>query len=173
MKRREFITFARRRGGSVAARGARAAAGDAGGRIPPLRIARRQCGSRACIPDGLKDAGFVEGENLAVEYRWADYQFNRLPALADDLVRRRVAVIVAPGGPNVAFAAKAAAKTIPIVFLVGEDPVRLGLVTSLARPDANLTGVNFFGAEVAPKRLELLRELVPGAVRIACASRSN
>jgi putative ABC transport system substrate-binding protein len=115
---------------------------------------------------GLKEAGFIEGENVAVEYRWADNQVERLPALAAELVRRRVAVIVV-FGPVVAFAAKAATTTIPIVFVVPEDPVRLGLVTSLARPGGNLTGINFFPAEVTGKRLELLRELVPGAVRIA------
>jgi putative ABC transport system substrate-binding protein len=117
--------------------------------------------------EGLKEAGFVEGENVAVEYRWAEYQLDRLPALADELVRRRVAVIVAPAGPPVAFAAKAATKTIPIVFIVAEDPVKLGLVTSLGRPGGNLTGTNFLNVEVVSKRLELLRELVPGAVRIA------
>jgi putative tryptophan/tyrosine transport system substrate-binding protein len=115
---------------------------------------------------GLKDTGFVEGENVAIEYGFADNQLDRLPALAADLVRRRVAVIVA-GSPPPAFAAKAATTSIPIVFGVAEDPVRLGLVTSLARPGGNLTGINFFASELAGKRLELLRELVPGAVRIA------
>jgi putative ABC transport system substrate-binding protein len=116
---------------------------------------------------GLKEAGFVEGENVTIEYRWADNQLERLPAMAADLVRRRVAVIASLAGATTAFPAKAATTTIPIVFLAPEDPVKLGLVTSLARPDGNLTGVNFFPAEVSAKRLELLRELVPGALRIA------
>jgi putative ABC transport system substrate-binding protein len=115
--------------------------------------------------EGLKQSGFVEGENVAVEYRWADNEVGRLPALAAELVRRPV-VAIAAIGPPAAFAAKAATPTIPIVFLVPEDPVRLGLVTSLARPGASLTGVNWFPAEVVAKRLELLRELVPGVTRV-------
>jgi putative ABC transport system substrate-binding protein len=115
---------------------------------------------------GLKEEGFVEGENVAIEYRWADNQNDRLPALASELVRREVAVIAA-GGNNSALAAKAATTTVPIVFDVGGDPVKLGLVTSLARPGGNLTGINFFITELAAKRLELLHELMPGAIRIA------
>jgi putative ABC transport system substrate-binding protein len=116
---------------------------------------------------GLKDSGFAEGENVTIEYRWAENQTNRLPDMAADLVRRRVGVIVSSGGINVALAAKAATATIPIVFLSADDPVRLGIVTSLARPGGNMTGINFFNTELVAKRLELLREMLPRAERIA------
>jgi ABC-type uncharacterized transport system substrate-binding protein len=114
---------------------------------------------------GLKDAGFVEGESVVVEYRWGDNQIDRLPALAADLVRR-VAVIAAVTN-TAALAAKAATATTPIVFLASDDPVRMGLVSNLARPDGNLTGMSFLAAELAAKRIELLRHLVPRISRIA------
>jgi putative tryptophan/tyrosine transport system substrate-binding protein len=116
---------------------------------------------------GLKDAGYVEGENVAIEYRGAGNQLDLLPGLAADLVRRQVAVIVAIGASASVFAAKGATTTIPIVFNTDDDPVRRGLVTSIARPDSNLTGINFLAAERGAKRLDLLREMVPTATRVA------
>jgi putative tryptophan/tyrosine transport system substrate-binding protein len=123
--------------------------------------------------EGLRDAGFVEGRNVTIEYRSVDEDFDRLPALAEDLVRRQVAVIAAPGPLPLAAAAKRATSTIPIVFMVASDPVELGLVNGLNRPGGNLTGVAYLNVEVAAKRLELLHKLVPAAKSIALLVQSN
>ena len=167
MKRREFISLL---GGAAAAwplcaRAQQPATPVMGflNSTSPEAIADRLRGFHR----GLKESGYVDGENVTIAYRFAENQNDRLPALAAKLVQRRVNLIVAGTAPTATLAAKAATTTIPIVFLVSDDPVKLGFVGSLARPGSNLTGVNFFNAELNAKRLELLRQLVPGAARIA------
>jgi ABC-type uncharacterized transport system substrate-binding protein len=166
MRRREFITLL---GGTtaawpLAARAQQPAMPVIGLLHPasPDTLANRLRGLR----QGLKETGFVEGENVAIEQRWAENQIERLPKLAAEVVRRQVSVISA-FGPDAVFAAKAATTTIPIVFGVPDDPVRLGLVTNLPRPEGNLTGINFFSVELNAKRLGFLRELLPAATRVA------
>jgi putative ABC transport system substrate-binding protein len=165
MKRREFITLL----GSAAIAGplgARAQAipviGFINAGFPEASVARV-----AAFRQGLNDMGYVDGQSVAVEYRWAEGRYERYSELVADVIRRKASVIATGASNPAALAAKAATSTIPIVFGVGEDPVKLGLVASLARPGGNATGVNFFTAEVAAKRLGLLREMVPGAMRIA------
>jgi ABC-type uncharacterized transport system substrate-binding protein len=167
MRRREFITLL---GGAaatwpLAARAQQAAMpviGFLDARTPDV-MADRLRGFR----QGLKDTGYSEGDNVTIAYSWAENKFERLPELAAALVQRRVTVIVVGGGTSAVSAVKAATSTIPTVFIVPDDPVRLGLVASVARPGGNRTGVNFFNTELVSKQLEVLRELVPRAARIA------
>jgi putative tryptophan/tyrosine transport system substrate-binding protein len=169
MKRRDFITVL---GGAVA--------------VWPLGVRAQQVpvigflGTASAAPHldagfrrGLQETGFIEGRNVEIEYLWADGQYDRVPALAADLVRRQVTIIVTVGGETSAVAAKAATTTIPIVFNTGTDPVKLGLVASLARPGGNATGVNIFTTELGEKRLGLLHDLVPAASFIAVVVNPN
>src|ERR1700682_287773 len=165
MQRREFITLF---GGvavawPLAARAQQSAVPVVG--FLNSRASGENNGILVAFRRGLKEAGYVEGQNVTVEYRWADNQYDRLPALAADLVGRQVAVIVSNGPPI--RTAKAATSTIPIVFAVGFDPLTFGLVTSLSRPGGNLTGVSILDVEIGPKRLELLHELIPAATVMA------
>src|SRR5215470_12938647 len=166
MRRRDFIALL---GGAAAVCPAVVRAQQAPAVIGFLdtRSSDGQASRLAAFRQGLKETGFAEGENVQLDYRWADNQADRLAGLAAELVRRQPAVIVTSGGPLSALAVKSATTTLPVVFGVGEDPVRLGLVASLARPDGNLTGINLFANELEAKRLALLHQLVPEARRVA------
>jgi putative tryptophan/tyrosine transport system substrate-binding protein len=165
MKRREFITIL----GSAAVWPLLARAQQPGMPVIGLLLGgspEADAFRVDAVRQGLKQTGYVEGQNVSIEYRWADNQYDRLPALAADLVRRQVAVLVAIGNAASA-AASVAATTLPMVFEIGTDPVEFGLVTSLARPGGNLTGVTFLGGSLAPKQLEALNQTVPGSSVIA------
>jgi putative ABC transport system substrate-binding protein len=170
-RRRDFITLL---GGAAAAWPVATRAQQAE-RVPvigflDIRSAAENTRTIAEFRQGLAEAGFVEGRNVAIEYRWAEGRYDRLPALAEDLVRRHAAVIVATGALSTALAAKAATSTIPIVFMNGSDPVKYGLVASFNRPGGNLTGVNLRATEIANKRVEMVSEIVPQATTIAFLS---
>jgi ABC-type uncharacterized transport system substrate-binding protein len=169
VKRREFITLL---GGAAAAWPLVARAQQSAMPVIGVLDARSPGtieNQLRAFRQGLKDTGYVEGENVALEYRWADNQMDRLATLAAELVRRRPTVIAA-SGPVTVFAAKAATTTIPTVFVINEDPVRLGLVASLARPGGNLTGINLFNAEITAKRLDLCASWCPERLVLVCLS---
>ena len=166
MRRREFI------GGLGSAAAWPVAARAQQPAVPVVAVLGARAAERrlAAFNKGLSETGYVDGQNVRVEYHWLEDQYDRVPALIADLVRRRVAVIATPVNTVGSIAAKWATATIPIVFGVGGDPVKLGLVASLARPGGNATGINFFNQEVDAKRLGLLHQMVPTAVRVVSAT---
>ncbi len=173
MKRREFITLL---GGAVASVPFAARAQQAA--MPLIGFIASgspddQVNLVAATRQGLKEAGYTEGQSIRIEYRWAEGRYDRLPGLAAELVSRRVALIIAAGGSDPGRAAKAATSTIPIVFITAADPVRTGLVASLSRPEANVTGISMVGAALEAKRLELLHEMVPEASTIGVLINPN